>query len=75
MLSAIFVCIFLITQMEAKRCKSTHKKSSKSYKKKAPYEGIGKKSYVNGKIKTKGVRGHFKPSKGYEYVNSYAKSK
>lgn len=55
---------------------SRPKYSSKGYRKKGPYEGLGKKSERTGQIKTKPVRGHFKKtSKGYTYVNPYAKSK
>lgn len=49
--------------------------NKKSYAKKAPYEGYGKPSKVNGRPKTKIVSGHTKKtSKGYTYVNPYAKS-
>jgi len=54
---------------------SSPRASKKSYTKKAPYEGYGEKSSVNGRPKTKTVRGHGKrTSKGYTYVNPYAKS-
>ena len=45
------------------------------YIKKAPYSGFGKKSSTNGMIKTKPVKGYFKPSNGYKFVNPYARSK
>ena len=49
--------------------------ATKSYVKKAPYAGFGQRSTVNGQIKARGVSGYFKPSNGYKYVNSYARSK
>lgn len=46
------------------------------YSKKAPYSGYGKRSKVNGLPKTKITSGHVKrTSKGYTYVNPYARSK
>ena len=51
-------------------------KAPRVYTKKAPYAGMSKKSSSNGLIKTKGVSGHGKrTSKGYTYVNPYARSK
>ena len=48
----------------------------KSYLRKSPYAGLGKKSRVNGLIKTKSISGHGKrTNKGYRYVNPYARSK
>ena len=52
--------------------KSTSNRSS--YQKKSPYAGFGKPSKANGRIKTKGVRGYFKPSNGYQFVNPYTRS-
>lgn len=50
--------------------------SKKSYSKKAPYAGYGKPSKVNNLPKCKITSGHVKrTSKGYTYVNPYAKSK
>ncbi len=49
--------------------------AKKSYQQKSIYQGYGKVSKVTGKIKTKSVKGHFKPSNGYKYVNSYSKSR
>lgn len=47
-----------------------------AYTKKAPYQGYGKPSKVNGLPKFKTTSGHFKKtSKGYTYVNPYARSK
>ncbi len=55
---------------------STKTTTKKPYVKKAPYAGYGKPSKVNGKPKTKITSGHVKKtSKGYTYVNPYAKSK
>ena len=71
-------------QIQAAAKKTTYynlMKAPKSYKnktyiKKASYEGFGKKSKRTGLIKTKLIRGHAKStSKGYTYVNPYAKSK
>jgi len=44
------------------------------FSKKAMYEGFGKVSKSTGKIKVKSTKGHFKPSNGYKYVNSYSRS-
>jgi hypothetical protein len=55
---------------------SKKKSSTKTYTKKRPYEGYGKKSSANGQPKTKPVKGHVKRTKkGYTYVNPYARSK
>ncbi|KKM60715.1 MAG: hypothetical protein K940chlam5_01228 [Candidatus Anoxychlamydiales bacterium] len=55
---------------------STRSYSQKSYAKKSPYQGYGKPSKVNGLPKCKTTSGHVKKtSKGYTYVNPYAKSK
>jgi hypothetical protein len=72
-----FACGIHINQATASRKSSfTVHKASKPYTKKAPYAGLGKKSSANGLIKAKGVSGHFKKtSKGYTFVNPYAKSK
>ncbi len=52
------------------------KSRGSSYKKAAPYAGYGKRSTVNGLPKTKTTSGHVKKtSKGYTYVNPYARSK
>ena len=78
--AAIF-CVTSSGQLEAATNKrssyiTTKKAPKTSYKKKAPYEGYGKKSSVNGMPKTKIVNGHVKQtSKGYTYVNPYAKSR
>lgn len=55
---------------------SSNSYSQKPYSKKAPYVGYGKKSKVNGLPKYKITSGHTKKtSKGYTYVNPYARSK
>ena len=47
-----------------------------AYTKKAPYAGYGKISSTTGRPKTKIVRSHTKrTSKGYTYVNPYARSR
>ena len=47
----------------------------KTYTKKAPYAGFGKKSSKNGQIKTKPIRGYYKPSNNYKFVNPYTRSR
>ena len=55
---------------------STKSHSKKPYSKKAPYAGYGKPSKANGLPKYKTTSGHTKKtSKGYTYVNPYARSK
>ena len=55
---------------------STKSYGKKPYTKKAPCAGFGKPSKVNGLPKTKITSGHVKKnSKGYTYVNPYARSK
>lgn len=59
-----------------KKSYSTKTTTKKTYVKKAPYAGYGKPSKVNGQSKTKISSGHVKKtSKGYTYVNPYARSK
>lgn len=81
---ALFATIFLsASQLSATPRKSYSPKSystktysTKSYTKKAPYAGYGKPSKVNGQPKTRISSGHVKrTSKGYTYVNPYARSK
>lgn len=55
--------------------KKTYSYKAKSYKPKAPYAGLGKRSSVNGMPKTRIIHGYFKPSNGYKFVNPYARSK
>lgn len=82
MLKKIFIiCMIIIntTTVAGKKsgfsfkpCKGTYKKS---YSPKAAYSGFGKQSKTTGKIKTKSVKGHFKPSNNYKFVNPYSRSK
>lgn len=59
----------------SQRTYSTKSYAKKPYSKKAPYAGYGKPSNANGRPKTKIVAGHTKKtSKGYTYVNPYARS-
>lgn len=75
--------IFSVGALEAAPRKSYAPKSytaksynRKPYAKKAPYAGYGKPSKVNGLPKTKITSGHVKrTSKGYTYVNPYARSR
>jgi len=54
---------------------TTKSYNRKPYTKKASYAGYGKPSKVNGLPKTKITSGHVKKtSKGYTYVNPYARS-
>jgi len=68
-LTLILACMTTIVPAVAK------KYTSKAYKPKAIFSGFGKQSTKTGKIKTKATRGYFKPSNGYKFVNSYARSK
>lgn len=55
---------------------TTKNYSQKPYVKKSPYAGYGQPSKINSRPKTKIVSGHVKKtSKGYTYVNPYARSK
>lgn len=77
-LALLAMVIFSIGELSAASTKSYVPKaqSTKSYSKKAPYAGYGKASKVNGLPKTRIVSGHMKKtSKGYSYVNPYARSK
>ncbi len=69
---SLFMVFTLSQQVESKS-----KKVSKVYTQKKMYDGLGKKSKVNGLIKAKGVSGHWKgnPAKGYKFVHSYSRSK
>ena len=50
--------------------------SSKTYTKKTPYAGFGKRSKANGQIKVKSTSCHWKKTKkGTTFVHSYSKSK
>ncbi len=57
----------------SKKISSFHPK--KTYTQKTAYAGMGKPSKVNGLSKTKPISGYYKPSKGYKYINSYARSR
>lgn len=74
----IFCSLLAITVVQIGTLNAYGKKSylhkAKSYTPKALYSGLGKKSSVNGRIKAKPVSGYFKPSNGYKFVNSYARS-
>jgi hypothetical protein len=73
-----FGCLFFVALAQAKKCTlgSNKKSFTKTYVKKTPYAGLGKRSSVNGLSKYKPVSGHGKrTSRGYTYVNSYARSK
>ncbi len=71
----IFFVITCICIIEIHAARRSSFKVNKGYTTKAPYVGFGQKSSVNGRIKTKTTRGHFKPSNGYKFVNPYARSK
>lgn len=47
---------------------------SKTYTKKPVFSGLGKVSKTNRKIRTKPVRGYFKPKRGFKFVNPYLRS-
>lgn len=68
----IFIAIALTQEISAKRSSFSHTKKSTP---KPAYEGLGKPSKANGRIKIKTTRGYFKPSNGYKFVNPYARSK
>ena len=86
-----FTFLFLISCAFSIGCLSAYsqKKSPRGIKKasvcrakkisnsapKAICAGFGKKSSVNGQIKTETISGHYKPSNGYKFVNSYSRSK
>jgi hypothetical protein len=73
-LSFLLTSIFMFS-VEAVRKVVYKTKSTKTCTPKAPYSSLGKKSSINNQIKTKPVKGHFKPSNGYKFVNPYARSK
>lgn len=72
---SILILILCITSTEKLQAKKYSFGRSKSYTTKAPYSGFGKVSKSTGRIKTKSVRGYFKPSNGYKFVNPYSKSR
>ena len=71
----ILITCILVEKLDAKIRNTFSFPKTKSYTKKAPYFGYGKRSSVNSKIKTKAVKGYFQPSRGYKFVNPYARSK
>jgi hypothetical protein len=79
-LGSILITFFLVVPADVLAYKkascSFPKSTTKSYTKKTPCAGLGKRSKVNGLPKTKIVGGHVKKtSKGYTHVNPYARSK
>jgi hypothetical protein len=82
-LSSVFFSLLLIVmsmissnELSAARRTSLRTYKIRTYTKKAPYSGLGKTSKINGRIKSKGISGHGKrTTKGYTYVNPYARSK
>lgn len=73
----ILVCSVHVnaTKKSTAPCRSSKKLTKRIYSPKSPHSGFGKKSSVNGKIKTKSVSGHFKPSNGYKFVNPYSRTR
>lgn len=73
--------VFLVQRLKARTytkniSRGKIKVNNCTYTKKRPYQGFGKRSVVNNKIKTKSTRGHFKKtSKGVTFVNPYARSR
>lgn len=75
-LCALMVATCLSTMETLAKRASFGMRSSRTYTKKAPNAGFGKPSKVNRLPKTKTITGHTKrTSKGYTYVNPYARSK
>jgi len=70
-------CLFITSNIKSKSYRRSFKSSTKkSYTPKTPYAGFGKRSKVNGMIKTKPISGHGKrTNRGYRYVNSYSRSR
>jgi len=72
-LKILFGCLLAVTCVASICILSAY---SKGYTKKTAYSGFGKRSSINGLPKTKITSGHMKKtSKGYTYVNPYARSK
>ena len=67
----LFICVALVNSAYAKKTSFGYSKTTS----KPAYEGFGKPSKINGRIKTKTTHGYFKPSKGYRFVNPYSRSK
>jgi len=75
-LCSALVCLVSITTLQA-RAKWSKAASKKTYVKKLSYAGFGKKSTVNGKIKTKRTTGYWKKAglnRNVTYVSSYSRS-
>src|ERR1700722_10193236 len=70
------IIIFIISPLALQGVKKGYiNHSTKSYAKKTPYSGFGKKSKVNGLPKIKPISGHGKRTRtGYTYVNPYSRS-
>ncbi len=72
---------FRMPRVKARACtrsvsKVRAQRTTCAYVKKTPYQGFGKRSRVNNRIKTKSTSGHFKrTSKGVTFVNPYARSR
>lgn len=75
-ISAILGLAVLTTTVSSLHAAPRKSYSRASYSKKAPYAGYGQPSKVNGLPKCKTTSGHMKrTSKGYTYVNPYARSR
>lgn len=73
--NSLLICILFLFPLEAKRRKTKRFSSKKTYVKKQPFEGLGKRSKANGRLKMNFASGHFKRTrKGFTYVNAYSKS-
>lgn len=68
----IIIGICLVQSIYAKKNSFNYQRKSTP---KPAYDGFGKTSKVNGRIKTKATRGYFKPSNNYKFVNPYARSR
>lgn len=73
-LISLFFLFISIASTNAVYVKRTSLNRTKHTPKPA-YDGFGKPSKANGRIKTKSTRGYFKPSNGYKFVNPYSRSK
>jgi hypothetical protein len=70
--SLLFITGGLNNEISAKRSSFNYIKKTTP---KSAYEGFGRPSKANGRIKTKSTHGYFKPSNGYKYINPYSRSK
>lgn len=76
LLCSVLICLILISTLQA-RAKRSISAPKKTYVKKTPYVGFGKKSTANGKIKTERTTGYWKktgPNRNVTYVSSYSRS-